>query len=480
MHKMTRRSLVVGGLTATITGRAIVSARPATAQLPTLPPLSSSDALFLRPGAAHFGDYQASFNLRTALKPHLRALCKTAKAAGVMVDWCRNNDIPFAVRCGGHSYEGFSQSAGVVIDVDVRLMNSIVVDPKAKTAIVGAGASLGKLYGATAPRGLAFTGGSCPTVGISGHLLGGGYGYLARPYGLACDSLLSVALINPSGELLEADAHQNADLFWACRGGGGGSFGIATSFTVQLKKAADVIVFRVVWLALSTKAAKSVMNAWQRWAPQAPRTIDSNLVASKGPNGSINLHAAGQSVGTLAELQRELQELPKSRSVLIRRMAFGDAIDFFSGGSAHPTQFMEGKSDYATAPISDEGLDVFMTGLAQGLLKYVVCDAYGGSLAEIASDTTAFVHRRGTLFCLQYGNVWSSPVDTQKRLDDMRQFYASLRPYMSGSAYVNYCDLDLPYYETAYWGENLPRLKQIKAGFDPSNLFRHAQSVPLN
>jgi hypothetical protein len=246
-----------------------------------------------------------------------------------------------------------------------------------------------------------------------------------------------------------------------------------------LKKVANVIVFRVVWLGLSTKAAKSVMKAWQSWAPQAPRTIDSNIVASKGANGTINLHAAGQSVGTLSELQRELQELPKSRSVLIRRMTFGDAVDFFSGGSAYPTQFMKGKSDYATAPISDQGLDVFMIGLAHGLPKYVVCDAYGGSLAEIAPDATAFAHRSGTLFCLQYGSVWSDPADTQTRLDDMRQFYASLRPYMSGGAYVNYCDLDLPDYATAYWGANLPRLKQVKAAFDPGNVFRHSQSVPL-
>ncbi len=478
MHKMTRRSVMAGGLTATLAGQAIVTVRPASADLPTLPPLSSSDALLLRPGDAHFADYQTSFNLRTALKPQLRALCKTAKAVGIMVDWCRHNDLPFAVRCCGHSYEGFSQSASVVIDV--RLMNSIAVDPKARTATVGAGASLGSLYGTIAPHGLAFTGGSCPTVGVSGHLLGGGYGYLARPYGLACDSLLSIVMINPNGQQVQADAHQNPGLFWACKGGGGGSFGIATSFKVQLKTVANVVVFRVVWLGLPIKAAKSVMKAWQRWAPQAPRTIDSNLVASKGPNGTVNLYAAGQSVGTLAELQRELQELPKSRSVLIRRMTFGDAVNFFSSGSAYPTQFMKGKSDYANAPISDDGLDVFMTGLAQGLPKYVVCDAYGGSLAEITPDATAFVHRRGTLFCLQYGSVWGGPSGTQKHLDDMRQFYASLRPYVSGSAYVNYCDLDLPDYATAYWGDNLPRLKQIKAGFDPSNVFRHAQSVPLS
>jgi FAD/FMN-containing dehydrogenase len=140
---------------------------------------------------------------------------------------------------------------------------------------------------------------------------------------------------------------------------------------------------------------------------------------------------------------------------------------------------MKGKSDYATMPISDQGLDVFMTGLARGLPKYVVCDPYGGSLAETGAAATAFVHRGGTLFCLQYGSVWNGPADTQARLDDMRQFYGSLRPFMSGGAYVNYCDLGLPDYATAYWGANLPRLRQIKTAFDPDNVFKHAQSVPL-
>jgi FAD/FMN-containing dehydrogenase len=140
-------------------------------------------------------DYQASFNVRTTLTPQLRALCKNATAVSIMVDWCRSNSLPFAIRCGGHSYEGFSQSTSVVIDT--RMINAITVDAKTNTAAVGAGASLGSLYRAIAPYKLAFTGGSCPTVGVSGHLLGGGYGYLARPFGLACDSLLSVNLVDP-------------------------------------------------------------------------------------------------------------------------------------------------------------------------------------------------------------------------------------------------------------------------------------------
>jgi FAD/FMN-containing dehydrogenase len=476
MKRATRRSVLAFGAAAGA-APAFFSARKASAQLPPLPALSSTDALLLHPGDAHFSDYQPAFNARTALTPQLRAMCKTVNAVTVMVDWCRSNNLPFAIRCGGHSYEGFSQSTSVVIDM--RLMNGISVDAKTNTATVGAGTSLGALYKAIAPYKLAFTGGSCPTVGVSGHLLGGGYGYLARPFGLACDSLLSVDLVDPDGRPLHADAEQNPDLFWACRGGGGGSFGVATGYAVQLQKVATVLVFRIAWPAFSEANAAAAMKAWQAWAPQAPATIDSNLVIARGANGTVYMHAAGQSIGTLQELQRELKVLPKAQSLLIRQMTFMDAVNYFSGGWSYPVQIMKGKSDYGTAPLSDDGLATLMRGVA-GNSMYVVCDAYGGAMARIAADATAFVHRGGTLFCLQYGSVWTSPADTPKRLDDMRQFYATMRPYVSGAAYVNYCDTDLPDWATAYWGQNLPRLQQIKSSFDPDNVFHHAQSIPLS
>jgi FAD/FMN-containing dehydrogenase len=478
MKGTTRRSILMKAGAAAVAAPAFFSARRAAAQLPPFPPLSANDVLLLRPGDAHFPDYQASFNLRTASTPQLRALCKTAKAVSVMVDWCRSNSLPFAIRCGGHSYEGFSQSTSVVIDT--RMIDAIKVDPKTNTASVGAGASLGSLYQAIAPYKLAFTGGSCPTVGVSGHLLGGGYGYLARPFGLACDSLVSVDLVDPDGKQIQADAQQNPDLFWACGGGGGGSFGVATNFTVRLQKVASVIVFNVRWPALSAASAAAMMKAWQTWAPHAPQTIDSNLVIATGAKGTVNMRAAGQSVGTLQELQRALKSLPTSQSPFIKQMTFIAAVKYFAGPPGYPMQIMKGKSDYATAPLSDDGLAALMNGITRSSGMYVVCDAYGGAMAKIAPDATAFVHRDGTLFWLQYGSVWANAVDTRERLNEMRQFYATMRPYVSGAAYVNYRDTDLTDWPSAYWGQNLPRLQQIKSAFDPNNVFHHAQSVPLS
>jgi hypothetical protein len=476
MGRFTRRNLLKRVAATAIFAPAVFSRRAAMAQLPALPNLPSTDALLLRPSDTQFADYQKSFNTRTALIPQLRALCKTANAVGVMVDWCRRNNLPFALRSGGHSYEGFSQSSSVVIDM--RLLSAITVDKATKTATVGAGASLGQVYKAIAARGLAFPGGSCPTVGVSGHVLGGGYGYLARPYGLACDNVLSVDLVNAQGQQVHADVQQNADLFWACRGGGGGSFGAVTGYKLHLLELASVLTFNIKFPQLSVQRAAAIRKQWQAWAPQAPQSIDSNLVIAKDPNGGIVLRCAGQSIGSSKELQRELKFLSSAPPV---RRTYLDSITYFAGGQKgwdYSSYAMKGKSDYATSPLTDAGLTALMNAVSTSMGVYVICDSYGGTIANTAADATAFAHRNGTLHCLQYGSDWTSPSDTPRRLSDMRSCYAAMRPYVSGAAYVNYCDLDLADWQNAYWGQNLTRLKQIKSSFDPDNIFRHAQSVP--
>jgi FAD/FMN-containing dehydrogenase len=454
---------------------AVLLGRQARAALPPLPNLPAGDALLLRPGDAQFAQYQPAFNARTMLTPQLRALCKSANGAAVMVDWCRGNNLPFALRSGGHCYEGFSQSASVVIDT--RLIDAVTVDSKTKTATVGAGATLGAIYKAIAPHGLAFPAGSCPTVGVAGHVLGGGYGYLGRPFGLACDSLLSIELVDPQGRQIHADAQTNADLLWACRGGGGGSFGAVTSFRLQLHAINTVHVFQIDWPPLAADRAAAVMKTWQAWAPHAPSSITANLVISRHAGGSIDLRCSGQSIGTLKELQRELKAL--STAPHIEQKSYIDAIDYFAGSWTTTSAPMKGKSDYANAPLSDAGLTALMDEVSRKTNIYVICDAYGGAIAGTAAAATAFPHRSSTLYGLQYGSDWTNPNDAPQRLKDMDDLYAALRPYMSGAAYVNYCDLDLTDWAGAYWGQNLARLKQIKSAFDPDNVFRHAQSVPV-
>ena len=456
---------------------ALLSGRRAFAQLPAAPNLPPSEATLLRPGDAQFDAYLPAFNSRSVLTPQLRALCRTPNAIAVMVNWCRDHDVPFALRGRGHCFEDFSQSTSVVIDT--RPMRKVTVDAAARTATAAAGASLGDLYIAAGVHGLVFPAGSCPTVGLAGHALGGGYGLLARPFGLACDNVLSVDLIDPQGRARRADRNENADLFWACRGGGGGSFGAVTGFRLQLHSLRAVITFSMNWRQLSPARAAAIMNSWQLWAPHAPSTITANLVINRHPDGGINLHCAGQSIGTLAELKREIKALPGAPRISQQPM-FAAINDFAGGvpGWIYYSAPMKGKSDYVVEPLSDEGLATLMEQVSGAADVYVICDPYGGAISRLAADATAFAHRGDTLYSIQYASSWSDSAETPHRLETLRKFYAAMRPYVSGGAYVNYCDADLTDWPTAYWGQNLTRLKRIKTAYDPDNIFQHRQSVP--
>jgi FAD/FMN-containing dehydrogenase len=452
------------------------------AGLPKLPNLASSEALLLLSTDGSFDRYQPAYNRRTMLRPQLRALCKTPKSVAVMVDWARTNNVPFALRSGGHSYEGFSQSASVVIDT--RLMSKVELDTAGGSVTVGAGAAIGDIYKQIGPKGFAIPAGSCPTVGISGHTMGGGFGLLARPFGLACDSLQSVELIDPQGRIVEVDQQRQPDLFWASRGGGGGSFGAVTRFRYKLHAVGQIVVFGVTWSLDAARAAK-IMKAWQAWAPHAPNAITSIFKLSKRADGRISAHCAGQSVGAMSQVRQELKGLlgiaQPDAAPLIKSKTFLAAVDYFSGGWSYASTYSKCKSDYVLSPLSDDGIATLIDGLlhlpANAIIP--VCDAYGGAVADIAPAATAFARRSGTLYCIQYYSSWAAAKDTPTYLARMANLYASMRPFVSGGAYVNYCDLELADWADAYWGANLARLKQVKSAFDPDNVFRHAQSVPL-
>ena len=272
--------------------------RRATRQAPRfapLPPLPTiPDVELLTPGSPKYDEYLPASNLRTTVRPALRALCKTEQSVAAVLNWVRTNGLPFALRCGGHSFEGFSQSANVVIDT--RKIDDVTLDAGSQMVTVGAGASLGTVYEALNGSGFAFAAGSCPTVGVAGHALGGGFGLLGRAYGLTCDNLVSLNIVDADGGILTIDAQQHPDLFWACRGGGGGSFGIATKFRFRVQVLPRVVVFGVTW-ALSTAKAVRLFDAWQRWAPAAPNAITSIMKVGRRSDGNMSLRCIGQSTG---------------------------------------------------------------------------------------------------------------------------------------------------------------------------------------
>ena len=228
------------------------------------------------------------------------------------------------------------------------------------------------------------------------------------------------------------------------------------------------------------------MLAWQEWLDNLPQAVTCTLHLTRESGGTIKVHVAGLSVGSESKLTVELKRLQKlaGSAVMLSTstLSFARAAAIFNGGGpAYESVLMKGKSDYVSEPMTEQGVQTLLNGLlkAPGEIA-VLLDSYGGAINKVASGATAFVHRGNTRYLIQYFMQWEIPAATDTNIAMMQTLYTSMRPFVSGQSYVNYCDLDLGQgYARAYWGDNLPRLTTIKAAFDPKNIFRHAQSVPL-
>lgn len=451
---------------------------PSTEALLALPtPPAIPGCTMFAPGSEGYQARAKVYNARAWVPPALFAACTSPGAIRTLLEWVRDRKLPFSIRGGGHSFEGLSNSPGVVIDM--RALKSIRFDKTKMAITVGAGATIGEIQTFLRSQGAALVAGTCPTVGIAGHAMGGGHGFLARAYGLACDNLRGLKLIKADGTIVTANRTSNPDLFWASRGGGG-SVGIATEFIFSVYPITTVITFAQAW-SLPMARAIAVVEAWQRWAPNADPGITAILKLSRVDAKTISVRCFGQSIAPQALLERDLAALDKiepSSSRRLARKSFWEAFQQFAGSGQDPL-FQKEKSDF-TATLTPDGITTLIQRtMAQPSNRIaIIINAFGGAINSLAEDDTAFPHRGSDRLLLHYYSGWDDRRLTESRTNEMRAFYAGMRPYMPGKAYLNYCDRDLSNWPEAYWGQNLARLKNVKRAVDPSNLFRSAQSIP--
>ena len=308
---------------------------------------------------------------------------------------------------------------------------------------------------------------------------------------LTCDNLVGLSLVTADGKLLECSEHEHADLFWACRGGGGGNFGIVTSFQFRTHRVGDVAYYQVVWPW--SDAARAV-EAWQQFAPHAPDALYASLYlatnAPRGPGTEPFISSGGQFFGSETELRSLIAPLVAAgapSSVTVGTLSYIDAIERWAG--CHPLeqcrivgrQRFKGKSDYIKAPLSTPESQTLLAGLEANQASTslggaaLIFDAYGGAINRVHPAETAFVHRH-TLFSIQYFSSWVG--DGSGDLHWLRKLYAAMRPHVSGFAYQNYIDPDLRSWEHAYYGSNLRRLAEVKRKHDPDGFFHFPQSIP--
>ena len=442
----------------------------------------------LRPGQAGYGAARRPWNARfDDVLP--RAVAQPLDTADVraIVRWAAEHDEPLAVRSGGHSYAGLSSTTGVL--VDLSRLSSVGVLPGGRAA-VGAGATLGDVYDALWTAGQrTIPAGSCPTVGVAGLALGGGHGFTARAFGLACDSLRAVRIVTADGQAHDVSAASRPSLFWALRGGGAGSFGIVTRLTFATRKVGTVTTFALRW---PWAAAADAIAAWQAFMATAPDALSSVLAlrvpATSGgaPTVAVNGMFLGPKAAATSALQGLVAADPAPAAATVVQRTFADATRYFAGSQAERRR-IAGSSRVARAPLGRKGREAVVEAVddrhADPRLRGggIVLFAFGGVAGRVGRAATAYVHRDAR-FSLELLGLWTSPsraVETAN-LAWIRRTRLALAPYTSGEALQNYADRGLVGWKRAYYAENLERLVATKHAVDPMNRFRHAQSIPTS
>ncbi len=430
--------------------------------------------------------------------PQAIAHVKSSADVAACVAFAAAGGAPIRIRNGGHSYGGWSSGSGLVVDLSG--LNTVTVNASAKTATIGAGALLADVYSELGAKGVSIGGGSCATVGISGLTMGGGVGVLARTYGLTCDQLAAAQIVTADGKTRTVNAHTDADLFWALRGGGGGSFGAVTELTFDVRPAPHVQTFFLQW---SWSAAKQVLTAWQHWTASAPHELWSTckLLVQPGKGGRVLLVGTWVGSGSpSSSLSALLKDTPKPTTnyrgggsyasvMLAEAGCSGESANTCIANALTPSQRLPfaATSSILQKALPSAGVAAIVAAVAKGssvpgmVEGGVSFDAFGGAIGEVAADATAFPWR-SALADVQYTATWpyakagSSPAPYDSFVQAERK---ALQPWLGNSAYVNYADPKLTDYPTAYWGSNLSRLSTVKNSYDPHDLFAFPQSVPL-
>jgi FAD/FMN-containing dehydrogenase len=445
------------------------------------------------PGASAYEQARLLFDTRfDAVRPRAVVFCESTTDVQRTVKWARKHAVRIVPRSGGHSYGGYSTTSGVILDVS--RLKGVALDPSNR-AVVGAGARLIDVYAGLAQHGRTVPAGSCPTVGIAGLALGWGVGFASRKYGLTCDNLIEATVVLADGSAVVANARAHPDLYWALRGGGGGNFGIVTRLVFRTHLVGQVATYAIEW---PWSDAAKVVQAWQKLAPHAPDGLFSVLNLNAAVGGRARITSAGQLFGSadrLRELVKPLASAGTPTRFTVTSRSFLDAQEMWAGCSGTiaechlPPQgqlgrsTFKGKSSYANKPLTLSGINAMIrqiearitTGSGSGI---ILLDSYGGAINRVKKDATAFFHR-DALFSMQYLAYWAPSAVADPNLRWLRNFYAAMRPYVSPFAYQNYIDPDLGTWERAYYGTNLRRLVAVKQRYDPKNVFRFRQSIPV-
>lgn len=431
------------------------------------------------PGDDGYEDARRVWNGMVDKRPAMVVYCATPDDVAEVVAAARMRELPLAVRSGGHNVAGSSVCDGGIV-ADLSPMKAIVVDSGRRIARAEAGVTLGEFDRATQAHGLATTMGVASDTGIAGLTLGGGFGKLGRKHGLACDNLVAADVVTANGHQVRASAEENADLFWALRGGGG-NFGIVTAFEYRLHPLGpDVLAGSLVY---EFDQARKVLPAAYDLARTAGDDVSVDIALVMTDSGKPMLSVSPFFAGEIEEGRRALEPFRSLGRPLEDSIAPVPYLQVQSGGDS---TFPPGRRYYWKAQYLDEPgdaafdtlLEHFATAPAAGCLA--VLQQVGGAIARVPEGDTPYVNRGAAYDCFPVA-IWDDPADDEVHIRWARNLWTAMQPFSTGGVYANNLGDEGDDRVRAAFGANYRRLSEIKERYDPTNLFRLNQNIrPAN
>jgi len=408
-------------------------------------------------------------------RPAIIARCTGVADVMAALQFGLAHDLPIAVRGGGHNVAGKAVcDDGIVIDLSQ--MKGMRVDPGNRTARAEAGLTWGEFDRETQAFGLATTGGAVSTTGIAGLTLGGGIGWLQRRHGLTCDNLLSADVVTADGRFLTASETENPDLFWGLRGGGG-NFGIVTSFEYRLHPLGQVLGGPVLH---PFEAAQEAFGFFREFMNSAPDEVSGAFGLGPLPDGQRAVFLFVCYAGLPEEGEKVIAPMRAFGSPLedlIQPMAYCDVQQAFDA------DFPFGLKNYwkssNVASLSDDAIDTMAAFMesAPSLMPMVLVERLGGAVARVPAEATAFGHREAE-YDLIIAAIWGDDAEQEAHIDWARSFWDAMQPYSTDTVYVNYLSEEgEERVRAAYGGDHYTRLVELKRKYDPENVFRSNQNI---
>ena len=421
-----------------------------------------------------FDEARATFNGMIERRPELIARPLDVGDVVTAVLFAREADLPVAVRGGGHGVAGHCIGDGSLV-VDLRLMREVVVEPESRTATCGGGALWEDLDTPSQRHGLATPGGTFGDTGIAGLTLGGGIGHLTPSYGLTLDNLLRATVVAADGSVLSASANENAELFWALRGGGG-NFGVVVDFTFRLHPVGLLLGGSLDYLL---EDAPTVLPVWRDVMASAPDSLASFAQIARDPvtgEGLVNASVAW--VGGLEAGREAIRELTDDLSPVrnsVRPMYYSELQDIYGRMPFGLRNYWSGRF---LAELPDELLALTSAQFVElGTAGGVLFEPLHGAPTRVASDATAFAGREAH-WNATFIKVWTDPEEDERQIETARAYSRSLEPWQIGGGYLNYAvEASADGLETEFGAQRFERLRAVKRQYDPANVFRFNHNI---